>query len=543
MPIFKKSFISLLLLAYMPVLIFLSIGFFYTTQTRYFIKEIVEFFLFSTVVYAFGIILFRGVLRISWCYFSISFLFLISFLKTAFYYLYQSKVTISAFYILFETTGSESSQFLATFFDLKLFIISIVFILFLLLTFKQLNYVYEKERILFYLPKFNLLGTGVYLVLLIGILSSIYLINWKLKHNNILYIAKDAYITYNEAQALFQTNLVNQRNEQLQNVTSLDEPQTYVIIIGESTSSRNMGLYGYYRDTNPLLSEIKDELLVFNDVIAPHTHTIPSLNKVLSLSNYENPDVIHCGSVVQLANAAGFSTFWISNQQPIGIHETLVTAISKATKKQFFTNALTNKQTEYDEMLLPFIEQVLDKKDSKKILFVHLYGTHISYKFSYPPSFQKFTDNPITKFPSARSREEINHYDNAILYNDFIVRSIINQVKKRNENAFVIYFSDHGDEVFQDMDFVGHNEYHATKPMFEIPFIVWTSEKFRQSFSNFEKLKSYQNRKYMLDDFIHSFSDLSQINFNQFQPERSIFNAFFKERKRMIRKEVDYDTR
>ncbi|MCR9183407.1 MAG: sulfatase-like hydrolase/transferase [Flavobacteriaceae bacterium] len=543
MPIFKKSFISLLLLAYMPVLIFLSIGFFYTTQTRYFIKEIVEFFLFSTVVYAFGIILFRGVLRISWCYFSISFLFLISFLKTAFYYLYQSKVTISAFYILFETTGSESSQFLATFFDLKLFIISIVFILFLLLTFKQLNYVYEKERILFYLPKFNLLGTGVYLVLLIGILSSIYLINWKLKHNNILYIAKDAYITYNEAQALFQTNLVNQRNEQLQNVTSLDEPQTYVIIIGESTSSRNMGLYGYYRDTNPLLSEIKDELLVFNDVIAPHTHTIPSLNKVLSLSNYENPDVIHCGSVVQLANAAGFSTFWISNQQPIGIHETLVTAISKATKEQFFTNALTNKQTEYDEMLLPFIEQVLDKKDSKKILFVHLYGTHISYKFSYPPSFQKFTDNPITKFPSARSREEINHYDNAILYNDFIVRSIINQVKKRNENAFVIYFSDHGDEVFQDMDFVGHNEYHATKPMFEIPFIVWTSEKFRQSFSNFEKLKSYQNRKYMLDDFIHSFSDLSQINFNQFQPERSIFNAFFKERKRMIRKEVDYDTR
>src|SRR5690606_14130732 len=100
-----------------------------------------------------------------------------------------------------------------------------------------------------------------------------------------------------------------------------DAPQTYVVIIGESTSARNMGLYGYYRNTNPLLTEIKDELLIFNDVISPHTHTIPSLNKMLSLSNFENPDVIHCGSIVQLANAAGFSTYWISNQQPIGIHE------------------------------------------------------------------------------------------------------------------------------------------------------------------------------------------------------------------------------
>jgi len=543
MPIFKKSILLLLLLAYLPLLLFLAVGFFYTTQTKYFIKELVEFFLFSTVVYAIGIVLFRGVLRVSWGYFSISFLFLISFLKTAFYYLYQSKVTISAFYILFETTGSESSQFLATFFDLNLFVISLLFLFFLFLTLKKLNRLYKNDRTLFFFPKFNFIGVCIYLVLLTGIFSSIYLINWKLKHNNILYLAKEAYVSYKEANELFQTKLVQPLNENLKVETASSEPQTYVVIIGESTSSRNMGLYGYYRNTNPLLSEIKDELLVFKDVIAPHTHTIPSLNKVLSLSNYENPDVVHCGSIVQLANAAGFSTYWVSNQQPIGIHETLVTAISKATKDQFFTNALTNKQTEYDEMLLPLIDQVLDKEDQKKIVFVHLYGTHISYKHAYPSHFQKFIDTPVTKFPSARSKEEINHYDNAILYNDFIVRSIINQVKERDENAFVIYFSDHGDEVFQDMDFVGHNEYHATKPMFEIPFIVWTSEKFRQSYSNFDSLKSYQNRRYMLDDFIHSFSDLSQINFNQYQPERSIFSTYFKERKRMIRKEVDYDTR
>lgn len=100
-----------------------------------------------------------------------------------------------------------------------------------------------------------------------------------MKHNNILFLAKDAYISYTEAQELFQTKLVHPLNDNIKEVTSVEDPQTYVVIIGESTSSRNMGLYGYYRNTNPLLSEIKEELLIFEDVIAPHTHTITSLNK------------------------------------------------------------------------------------------------------------------------------------------------------------------------------------------------------------------------------------------------------------------------
>ncbi len=543
MILLNKSVIKFLIYAFTPVLLFSVVGVFYTSQLKYLIKEIVEFSLFSSIIYALGFLILRGKSRYIWFLIFLSILFIISYLKTSFYYLYQSKVTISAFYVLFETTGTESANYLSTYFDFGLIAITFVFIVFLFIALKQLNTIYKNNQSFFYFPEFSLKSIPLFLVLLLFIASSIYLINLKLKHNNFIYLAHDAYVSYSEAQQLFQTELVKPINNKLTNVSSTDNQQTYVVIIGESTSARNMGLYGYYRNTNPLLSEIKDELLVFKDVISPHTHTIPSLNKMLSLSNRENPDVIHCGSVVQLANAAGFSTYWVSNQQPIGIHETLVTAVSKATKEQFYTNALTNRQVEYDEMLLPFVDEVLNKDDHKKIVFVHLYGTHISYKFSYPPEFNKFTDQPETKFPSARSFEQINHYDNAILYNDFIVRSIIDKVKAKNENAYVVYFSDHGDEVFQDMDFVGHNEYHATNPMYEIPFIVWTSEKFKQNYPHYDTLENYLDRKYMLDDFMHSFADFSQIQFDQLQPERSIFNKNFVYRNRMIRQALNYDDR
>src|SRR5690606_16161635 len=109
------------------------------------------------------------------------------------------------------------------------------------------------------------------------------------------------------------------------------------------------------------------------------------------------------------------------------------------------------------EKVIPEINKVLEQPDKKKIIFVHLIGTHSTYKFRYPDHYKKFTDTPQTKFPSTTSTTLINEYDNAILYNDFVIRSIIDAVKSKDENSFVIYFADHGEEVFHEIDFVGHS--------------------------------------------------------------------------------------
>ena len=58
-------------------------------------------------------------------------------------------------------------------------------------------------------------------------------------------------------------------------------PRTYVFIVGESANRNHFSLYGYKRNTTPRLEAMRDELVIFDDVISPDTHTIPSLRKVL----------------------------------------------------------------------------------------------------------------------------------------------------------------------------------------------------------------------------------------------------------------------
>ncbi|MEX2350132.1 MAG: hypothetical protein WD554_04580, partial [Flavobacteriaceae bacterium] len=197
-----------LFLALFPMICFGIIGLLYTSQFRYYLKEIVEFGLSTFIVYAFGILIFRGSGRLYWFFICTTLLYIIGILKTGFYYLFQSKINISAFYIIFETTGNESAGFLETQFETGLILLLAVFILFLFLHYKVLIRLYKIEQWIFNAPIFRLKNIPIFLTLIGGVLGSVYLIQLKLRSNNIVYLAKDSYISYSEAQDLFQTNLV-----------------------------------------------------------------------------------------------------------------------------------------------------------------------------------------------------------------------------------------------------------------------------------------------------------------------------------------------
>lgn len=460
----------------------------------------------------------------------------LSFVKLSFFQLYGVKISASALFVIFETNASETSEFLENYLNVP------IIILFILLFMPLIwSLVFKRKKIKQFILEHTVKKAPVKIVLLLALIFvSGFIIQWKFKNENILLNSYSSYQEYIKTKEILASQLAKNENNLVSDATNSDDEAVYVVIIGESTSTWHMQLYGYERETNPRLQEINEELVVFNNVITPNVHTILALEKILTFANYENPKPIQNASVVQLANAAGFETYWISNQQPVGIHESLSTIIGNASKNKYFKATEGYKYTIHDETLLPILDQVLKEKKRKKLIFLHLIGTHVAYYKRYPKEFDVF-DNFSRPDLDKKANEYINTYDNATRYNDSIIRAVIDKVKLLNANSYVAYFSDHGDDVFDEANMAGHNEYLGTKPMYEVPFLVWFSEKYNKSSKLFSQKDVLKQRAYNLEDFMYSFAEISRIKFAQMDSSRSVFSNQFIERPRLVKDGEDYD--
>lgn len=537
----KSEFSSLGISFYLLWLFFHSflvvaiMGFFLIPYSIEYLKETIAFACFTIVLL--GVYVFTPK-KLKLLVFSYSLLLLssLSFVKLSFFQLYGVKLSASALFVIFETNASETSEFLENYLNAP------IIILFLLLFMPLIgSLIFKRKKIKKFISEHREKKPPIKIVLLLALIfGSGFIIQWKFKNENILLHSYSSYQEYLKTKEILASQLAKNENNLVAGASSLDEEAVYVVVIGESTSSWHMQLYGYGRETNPKLLEIKDELLLFNNVITPNVHTILALEKILTFTNFDHPSPEKNASVVQLANEAEFETYWISNQQPVGIHESISTIIGNAAKNKYFIATEGYKYTIHDEALLPIFDQVLQEKKKKKLIFLHLIGTHVAYYKRYPSEFDIF--NTISRPDLDKEANEfINTYDNATRYNDAIISAVIEKVKLLNTNSYVAYFSDHGDDVFDVAKMAGHNEYLGTKPMYEVPFLVWFSKKYNERSKLFSKKDVFKQRAYNLEDFLYSFAEISRIKFAQMDSTRSVFSNHFIERPRFIKDGENYD--
>jgi len=537
-----KSIINLTSYIYIPFFVFTILGWFLISFKKNYAKEVIAFGMLSFIVFIIYFLIRNITFRKYYILITHIILSTLISIKLSFYYNFDAKLSSSALYIMFETNKIETFEFISTYVDYKLialylfFLVSIIFTL-ISFFFKSNHSLITKILNLDIRSKITK-GIGICLIFLTA-----FLIQKRFFFENIFLQSIYSYKEYTDFKKSYVNVLSKKINSNIKVTNYSTEPQSYVIVIGESTSKKHLQLYGYNRQTNPLLNEMKDELFIFKNVITPHVHTIAALQKILTLADYNNfPKGINNTSIIQLSNQAKYATYWLSNQRPIGVHESVLSLIGHAAKNTHFLNTKDYTSTSYDQIVLPKLTEILNDKVRKKIIFIHLMGSHTRYKYRYPKEFNYFNGiNPATKFKHKKSTQFINEYDNAARYNDYIIKSIISQVKSLNHNSFVLYFSDHGDEVYDSIDFMGHNEWRGTASMYEVPFILWVSNKYKTKHPQFNNLDSFINRNYLLDDFIHSFSDLTEIKFNGFNEKKSIFNTNFRKKTRWIKKGIDYD--
>ncbi|AKR44309.1 phosphoethanolamine transferase CptA [Methylophilus sp. TWE2] len=308
-------------------------------------------------------------------------------------------------------------------------------------------------------------------------------------------------------------------------------PTTVVLVIGESTSRLHMSLYGYGRDTNPELSKIRHELTVFDNVYSSRPNTIESLQQVLTFADQRHPDEYKTKpSLVAMMKQAGYHTTWITNQQTLTGRNTMLTTFAKQADKQYFLNNERRQNAySFDEKVLDPFAESLDDPHPKKLIIVHLLGTHMKYSYRYPEKFDVF--KTAQGLPSTGLDKEkialINSYDNAIRYNDWIMGQLISALKAKQQHSLLVYFSDHGEDVYDTAphDFQGRNEAAPTLPMYSIPLIVWHSDNWfnaKQVLANVDTHGQYDNA-----DLIYTLADLVGLSFDGFRPDESIVNAQF----------------
>ncbi len=449
---------------------------------------------------------------------------------------YGSKMPESAYYAIWETSTIEATDYVKQYLNIKLILVLVVLILI---------------SIACVVPIFRVKYTKTPIVGKIVLSLILFILPYHLKLADNLLPNKfiNSYKNYKNEFNIFKEEIEKRKSlsnrEHYKIDCNSDSALTVVVVIGESASKYHQGLYGYSRQTNPLLNSIRDQLYIFDSVISPHSHTNPTMSKILSFANHEDMEPLYKKqTMIEYMKNAGFKTFWLSNQEFTDQFTTISTSIAVESDWYFFTFDKNNPLISYDGNLLKPFDVALDDRADKKFIILHLMGSHSDKATRYPEQFNIYTtDDSIVKqeFHRPWPLSVINAHDNSVVYNDWLLREIIERLRDKNINSCMLYFPDHGEEIFDYRDFWGHAEANASIYMFDIPFILWLSDDykvFNKSLVN--DLPNYLTRRYQTDDVIHSIIDLTKCYGEDFEPERSIFNKAFKPRKRIIG-DYDYD--
>lgn len=299
-------------------------------------------------------------------------------------------------------------------------------------------------------------------------------------------------------------------------------PKNFVLIIGESFSKYHSSLYGYNKNTNPLLSKyISDSLLyVYSDVISPATHTIECFQNIMSTYRSEFEDSIawyECVTLIDILKKAEYETCWISNQSKRGINDNVPSRYAELCDTALFAGnkfAGAHRNT-YDEEIIPLLKSLFINKDKNRFYICHLMGSHFQFNKRYPRQFERFRTQDYEDYPESQRKHRAS-YDNSILYNDSVVYELMNLFM--DKEAIVFYFPDHALDVFQSSDeYIGHGKYldlKSVKAGSSIPFMIFTSPLYQKRFPNEMKMiKDCINRPFRTDDMIFTLMDLIGVSF------------------------------
>lgn len=240
-----------------------------------------------------------------------------------------------------------------------------------------------------------------------------------------------------------------------------------VIVMGESVNRNHMSIYNYPLNTTPFLNSLANQPhgFVFDNIIAPTNQTRYSIPIMLTDATVEHFfDFITSKSLIGTFKEHGYKSYWFSNQYRKIKHDAYVdTIMNEADFIRTADFSTGQDSASFDMILVEHLEKINISNNEKQIFFLHLLGSHTSYKKRYPTN--------QTLFPNPKN--VIEEYDNSIYYTDTVLEKIFNKFK--DSKFLFIYLSDHGELI--DISKNGHGFIPPYKDEYEIPLFIYSSDK------------------------------------------------------------------
>ena len=326
---------------------------------------------------------------------------------------------------------------------------------------------------------------------------------------------------------------------------STNDSTTVVMVIGESYNKWHSKLYGYPLNTCPnLLREKKSgNLFVFTNVVSPYNITSRVLRNVFSTNaigmREHWPNYPFFPAVFR---SAGYEVNMYDNQfNPYSKESfdfSLNAYLHSKSNHKYVYSSVNQRNYELDGKLIEAYKKSYSYLHPTKYQFIifHLMGQHFSYynRFPHNGRFDHFLADSIMcnePYMTKEKRQLIADYDNATYYNDEVINQIIELFK--NRNTVMVYFADHGEEIYDYRDFSGRIpegtlDKNVLKYHFSVPFFIWCSDKYMENNKNqIESIKMARKRPLSIDNVCHLFFRLGHINTPLYLSNRDVLDSSY----------------
>lgn len=303
----------------------------------------------------------------------------------------------------------------------------------------------------------------------------------------------------------------------------LCEAPTCVVVIGESATRNNFGIYGYERDTTPRLAAVGDDLCVFTDLVGSWHSTMLALRYLFTGATAE--DKAHARLLMtQAVKLAGYRQTFITNVSRIGSINNFIGRLFDVTDEQYYLKDFPDTASAFDDALLPPCQRALSSgRGAGQVVYLHQNGSHYPFVGVYPKEWTVFDGGTV-----------IDHYDNTVAFTDYNLGEVIKMLEALHRPAMMFYVSDHGEtprskswRTYGDLD------------LWELPMVVWFSKEYQEVFpETVQHVRAATSLPLQSDQVLPALLEMMQIRgWSDTESERNFLNPSFVPRQQRLIKE------